>query len=752
MTRTRGFDLAIAALIPCLAGWAHADIRGGNNATALPHDAASRIASAQVPFVRNQGQIADPLVRFFARTFAGMVFVTADTELVYALPPTAGEGTQASWAFQESFAGRQPTRPEGGHRSAVLVSSYRGDDPEAWMTTLEAFDSVDLGELYPGVRVTLKAAGNNVEKLFHVAPGGDVGDIDIAIQGVEGAKLDARNQLVLATSLGDIIFTAPIAYQLVEGRRQPVEVAYVLADEHHYGFSVGPYDTERELVIDPLLASTYLGGHNPQPPGNYDDDIIYGMVAAGGDVYVAGATQSPDFPVHLGYDETLDSAWPDGFVTRMSGDLTTVIASTYIGTEGSDRVTDIAIDNTGMVIAVGQAGHGFPVTEGAYTWSGSTPVGGGFVASFSADLSTLVASAVVTPSGYPWKVALGNSGVYFGGSTNSPDFPITDGAYLATCCPAGPFGIREYDGFAGKLSTDLTTLEAMTYLGGETVSGIAVSPDGSVFITDGWDYAITGYIARFDGGLTTRPAELSYYPGGTSGSSRTYFNDVAVGDGYVVTTGQTYMNDLPATEGAFDTTCGTDGLCDGVGPLVVPRPDGFVAVYSDDLETTLALTYFGGSHHESIRSLTLAEDGDIFLAGETTSVDLPTAGIGVDTDCGIDGQCDPTGPYSPVADGFVARLSSDLSSLEYASYLGGSAEDRPLVIALDDAGLAYVAGYTVSVDFPTTNSAFDSSYNGGTSDAFISWIDTAPGAVDMVFQDGLELGDLSAWSDWHGTR
>jgi len=746
MTRNTFLDHVIAPLVLLLAGWIHADIGGNHSATPLPHDAVSRITSAHIPFVKNQGQIADPGVRFYARTFTGTVFVTSDTELVYALPSIAREGARASWAFQESFAGRQPTLPQGDHRRAVLVSSYMGDDPEGWMTALEAFDGVDLGEVYPAVRVALRATGNNVEKLFHVAPGGDVGDIDIAITGVEGIRLDSRKQLVLATSLGDIIFTAPIAYQLVDGGRQPVEVAYVLADEHHYGFSVGPYDTSRELVIDPLLASTYLGGHNPQPPGNYDDDIIYGMVAAGGDVYVAGATQSPDFPIHLGYDESLDSAWPDGFITRMSGDLTTVIASTYIGTEGSDRVTDIAVDNTGMVVAVGQGGYGFPVTAGAYTWSGSTPVGGGFVATFSADLSTLVASAVVTPSGYPWKVALGNGGVYFGGSTNSPDFPITEGAYLATCCPAGSFGIREYDGFAGKLSSDLGTLEAMTYLGGQTVSGIAVSPDGSVFISDGWDYAITGYLARFDSGLTTRPAHLSYYPGSSSGSSRTYFNDVAAGDGYVVTTGQTYMNDLPATEGALDTTCGTDGLCDGVGPLLVPRSDGFVAVYSDDLETTLALTYFGGSDHESIRSLTLADNGDIVVAGETTSADLPTAGNGADTGCGIDGQCDPTGPYSPVADGFVARLSPDLADLEYASYLGGSAEDRPLVVALDDAGLVYAAGYTVSVDFPATDGAFDTTFNGGTSDAFISWIDAAPEAVDMIFQDGLEVGDLSNWS------
>ncbi len=51
-----------------------------------------------------------------------------------------------------------------------------------------------------------------------------------------------------------------------------VEVAYVVAENHHYGFELGEYDEQQELIIDPLLDSTYLGGHNPTPPGNYDDD------------------------------------------------------------------------------------------------------------------------------------------------------------------------------------------------------------------------------------------------------------------------------------------------------------------------------------------------------------------------------------------------------------------------------------------------------------------------------------------------
>jgi len=724
MIRQKILQLGLAGLLVCAAGVGHADMDSAATAALSPRALANKMAAVRVPFIENQGQIANDDVLFYAQTFAGTLFVTKENHLVYSLPPKNHQNTGAVWAFRESFVGRQQTHPRGERKSPVRVSYYKGNNPNAWHKQLAAFDSIGLGELYPGIRVSLKAAGNNVEKLFYVSPGAAPDAIKIDVAGVQSISVDAQRQLVLVTALGSIVFSAPVAFQEIDGKRQAVDAAYAVADGH-YGFKVGEYDKNYELVIDPLLASTYIGGHNPSPPGNYDDDIIHGMVVTDDSVYIAGATQSPDFPVEMGgYDDSLGSAYPDGFITQLNRELSSVVASTFIGTQYFDRVQDIAVEGSGRIVVVGQAGYGFPVTTGAYSWSGSTPVGGGFIAIFSADLSILVASAVVTPSDYPLQVASGNGGIYFGGRTNNPDFPITPGVYRTTCCPAGGFGIREYDGFAGKISSDLGTLNALTYLGGDTVSGIAVASDSSVFISDGSDNAITGYLARFDAGLTTRLAYLSYYPGSTSGSSRTYFNDVAAGADYVVAAGQTYMNDLPATAGAFDASCGTDGVCDGVGSLLVPKPDGFVAKYSLDLQTTHALTYLGGSDGESCRSIALDENGYIYVTGETISPDFPTSGNGADTGCGSDGQCDPSDTYNtPTADGFVVKLSPDLSQLLYGSFIGGSGEDRPNVVAFDDEGGIYAAGYTRSTDFPTTTGAFDRTYNGGTSDAFISLFD-----------------------------
>ena len=365
--------LSIAGLLS-LAGFSGLNASPKHTATAITDTADTRplssrtlangLTTARVPFIQNQGQLAHHEVQFYARMFAGTLFVTNNNQLVYALPQqlhTNDRQKQAApvWSFRERFINAGQTQPQGEKASAIHVSQYKGDQPDRWKQRLTTWDSLNLGEVYPGIRVSLQASGNNVEKLFHVAPGADARLIDIAIDGVNEVTINPDKQLVLKTSLGDIVFTAPVAYQQVDGKRQPVEVTYALNENGHYGFSLGDYDSSRELVIDPLLASTYIGGYNPNPPGNYDDDIINGMMTAGGDVYVAGVTQSPDFPIVLGYDDTLPNAYPDGFIARMSGDLSTVIASTYFGTDSFDRVSDLALDTDGSVVVVGQAGGGF---------------------------------------------------------------------------------------------------------------------------------------------------------------------------------------------------------------------------------------------------------------------------------------------------------------------------------------------------------------------------------------------------------
>lgn len=124
-------------------------------------------------------------------------------------------------------------------------------------------------------------------------------------------------------------------------------------------------------------------------------------------------------------------------------------------------------------------------------------------------------------------------------------------------------------------------------------------------------------------------------------------------------------------------------------------------------------TYLGGSGADLGYDIALDEAGNIYVAGNTSSMDFPTK----------------TGAYNSSYNGgaydvFVAKLSADGRALQYSTYLGGSGEDRARGIAVDNAGNTYLAGATFSNDFPTTVGALDRSLGGG-RDAWVAKLNAA---------------------------
>jgi uncharacterized repeat protein (TIGR01451 family) len=107
-------------------------------------------------------------------------------------------------------------------------------------------------------------------------------------------------------------------------------------------------------------------------------------------------------------------------------------------------------------------------------------------------------------------------------------------------------------------------------------------------------------------------------------------------------------------------------------------------------------TYFGGIGDERTTSVAVDGTGNIYLAGSTTSADLPTT-LGTTL----------TGAGPNV---YVAKITpphgSPAASLDYVTYLGGNGQDIPAGIKVDGAGQAYLAGTTTSSNFPTTAQAY----------------------------------------------
>jgi hypothetical protein len=207
-----------------------------------------KLRTLSVPFIKNEGQI-DKDVAYYAKTFDATLFVTKKGEMIYGFN---------DFTIVERIPGLAPNL-KGLTPSKTNVSSFVGNDPSRYQKSLPTFTSVSLGEITPGITVTLNAYGGKTEKIITVPPHTDP-SITLSIDGASSLGLADTGELIVHTEKGDLTFSRPVAYQEIKGTKVPVFIAYKLPQRLlSYGLALGPYDPSYSLFIDPILQSTYLG-------------------------------------------------------------------------------------------------------------------------------------------------------------------------------------------------------------------------------------------------------------------------------------------------------------------------------------------------------------------------------------------------------------------------------------------------------------------------------------------------------------
>src|SRR5207248_3930644 len=88
---------------------------------------------------------------------------------------------------------------------------------------------------------------------------------------------------------------------------------------------------------------------------------------------------------------------------------------------------------------------------------------------------------------------------------------------------------------------------------------------------------------------------------------------------------------------------------------------------------------------------------------------------------------------SPAGDAFITKINGDASSLIYSSYLGGSFQEEGRSVAVDSSGNAYITGYTLSHNFPTTPGALRTVNNQNNSHAFATKVSSAGAMVYSTY-------------------
>ncbi|TLD42342.1 MAG: hypothetical protein JETT_1374 [Candidatus Jettenia ecosi] len=630
------------------------------------------------------------------------------------------------------------TLVEGEGKATTQVNYFKGNDPSLWKENISAYEYISFGEVYNGVELKLKACGANVEKLFYVKPYADLDSIKIKLSGANALKVNKKGQLEAETVFGTVLFTKPVAYQEIHGKRVEIDAEYRIQKSEYrsqnpeekisqlttpqliYGFKVASYDRTKELVIDPLLAATYLGG------GSHD--IAYSMaVGPDGDIYIGGWTKSSDFPASTGVYGTSHRGNSDVFIAKINGDLTKVTACTYLGGSSDDYLHSLTIDSGGDICVAGlTASSDFPTSADAFDTSYNGGNSDLFLSKLSENLTILNASTYVGGSSDDKGESIvtdreGN--VFVTGETYSSNFPIIKGSYDTS------YG-GYYDIFISKLNRNLTKLLASTYLGGKDYDysySIAIASDENLYITgntwssgfpttaNAYDIFLDGpsdaFISKFDRSLKNLLS--STYLGG---NDYDYGQSIIVdADVNVVVVGQTYSSNFPTTYGVF-------------APAHGGYYDVFISVFPGDLASLLGSTYLGGSGYDYGESVIIDSSrslrhGAIYVSGYTTSPDFPVTTGAYDT------------ALSGATDAFVSKVSSDLRNLLASTYLGGTLRDYGYGQMMDPAGNIYLSGWTESKNFPVTGNTYDASYNGD-YDIFVAKLDNnlstpfiAPAAV-----------------------
>jgi hypothetical protein len=158
--------------------------------------------------------------------------------------------------------------------------------------------------------------------------------------------------------------------------------------------------------------------------------------------------------------------------------------------------------------------------------------------------------------------------------------------------------------------------------------------------------------------------------------------------------------------------------------------DAFVAKFNS-AGTSVSAVYLGGNDYDSATGIALDSLGNIYVTGVTNSSDFPVTSGALATHA-------PGG-----GDAFVAKLNPSFD-LQYSTYLGGGSPDSGAAIAVDSTGAAYVTGQTASTGFPVTQRAFQASNQGGASDCFISKLNPAGSALAYSTYLGGNALDLCA--------
>lgn len=671
---------------------------------AVAHDMNTAPTSQPLSFKENKNQW-NKRVKFLGNIPGGNIFLeqqgftyqlfnTGDLREVH--PRKPGAVTVRSHVYKVDFVGANPLPAvTASGKSETYYNYFIGNDAAHWASDVHSYAVVNYKNLYPDIDMKVYGEGYTLKYDLILRPAADVSVVQFRYIGVDTLFLRNEN-LVIRTSVGEVVEAKPYAYQIINGKKKEVPCSYRLDNGVLSFYFPKKYNRNEAVVIDPkLIFSTYTGStaDNWGYTATYDDE---GNLYMGG--YVNDWMYGGHYPVTTGaFQQTFGGGtsthgvlFPcDMGICKISSDGKNMIYATYLGGSDNDVPHSLVVNGLGQLCIYGKTySSDFPVTAGAYdvSYNGGADI---TVTVLNTAGTALAGSTFIGGSGEdgvnydPSEFTLGNlkynygddargeiicdkqNNLYVSGCTLSSDFPVTAGCYQSA---SG--GLQ--DGCVFKTNANCTSLLYSTYLGGssdDACYSIDLKPsDNSVYVCGGTmsaDFPVTfgtvhsAYLGGFSDGFL---AHLSSNGAYLSASTFIGTNQ----------TDQTYSVKLDLEENVYVV-----GLSEGSFPVTAgvysnPNSGQYLSKMNPALSNIIFSTVFGnGNGMPNISPTAFLVDTcqNIYVCGWGTNnamfvhtTDMTNMPLTPDA-------------YQKTTDGtdfYIIVLKKDAKSLLYGTYFGGN--------------------------------------------------------------------------------
>ena len=713
----------------------------------------SNSSLCQISFVENKGQLPVK-INYYSDIPSGKIFFEKNSIVYNFYDQNHFSNIHEQRKKLDYMSGHSYKVSFKNSNKDVIISNYsktdtyynffHGNNKNKHVSNVNSFYSILYNSIYNNIDVQFYSNNHNLKYDFIIRPGGKIKDIKLLYEGVSPKLDDKNNILKIDLNFLSIIESKPFVYQIINGDTNYVECEYKIRD-NIVGFNIKSfYNKNYDLIIDPIVFSTYSGSY----ANNFGYTSTYDEL---GFLYSAGTSFDIGYPTTIGAYQTNFSGGSNMFVgfgtdiviSKYDTTGSSLIYSTYLGGSG-DEVPHSLVCSQGQLYLLGTTGsNDFPISQNAFdvSFNGGlpfTPNGIGVTYMNGSDI-------VVTKFNYAGSNLLGST--YFGGvyndglnTSNQLKFNYADeirgeididqdgNIYIASCTRSPDLPLLNafqnsfnggLDGFVAKFSNNLNTLIWSTFIGGsmdDALYSLAFNNQGDVFVCGGTvssnlQMTSTSYQSSNNGGISD--ACIFRLDNNGNYIASTYYGSDKYDQSYFIDLDQEYNVFI------FGQTKASGFTFVQNANFFQANSGQFVSKFDPELSNLDMSTVFGsGSQSPDISPTAFLVDvcNRIYISGWGGLTNSVPYGGGGNTS-GLIITNDAIQSSTDSSDFYILIMEEDASSLTFATFYGGNISAEHVdggTSRFDKKGIVYqsvCAGCQGNSDFPTTPNAYSVTNN-----------------------------------------